>query len=253
MPIFILLIVAFCLCVFFLLVLPLLPFATRMHSAIQVSVITAVFLWSYYSASFSDPGFLPFDWARSRLFRYGWLDQLSGLAIRRDQFEFAREHRPTFASFSRSAGRFVIRADHMCCWIGNWVGKRNHKQFILMAFWGGVLATLLFVWNVIAAIELEDLVFWNILIVLFAIGTEVVFSIALFFVFVSNLNDLRKNVTTIQRWKQERGQSYGCMKSMREVCGNGSVWCWALPIPAFGDDLFIADDEFPPAPDEAVV
>jgi hypothetical protein len=37
-----------------------------------------------------------------------------------------------------------------------------------------------------------------------------------------------------------------------EVFGNRSIWCWLLPTPAFGDEMFIEDDEFPPTPEDPV-
>jgi len=79
-----------------------------------------------------DTGFCQCNRARTRRFRCGWQDQFAGLAIRRDQFGFAERHKPPFACLSRSAGRYAIHGDHVCAWAGNWIGKRNHRQFALM-------------------------------------------------------------------------------------------------------------------------
>jgi hypothetical protein len=233
--------------IFYGLIFP--KFQSRTHqiiASIELGILLFMFLWSYYAASCMDPGFLPFDWVRTQRFRYDWQDQLSGLAIRSDQIAFAEEHRPAFASFSRAYGRFVIRGDHICGWIGNWVGKRNHKQFLLMGFWGAFYAISLMFWNLLGSSVVSESSGWQFLLIFGGFGTDLVFAIGLSFVFLSSMNDLRHNLTTIQRWKRERGENYGCVQSMREVCGTGWMICWICPLPAFDTDLFIAGDDYPP-------
>jgi hypothetical protein len=43
--------------------------------------------------------------------------------------------RPERAHHCKSLGICVLRMDHFCPWIGNCVGFRNHKQFVLMNFY----------------------------------------------------------------------------------------------------------------------
>lgn len=213
-----------------------------------IHLITLIFfLWSYFSAACMDPGFLPYNWNETRKTKYKWDEQLSGLAIRQDQVEYATIHRPFMASFSKSAGRFVIRADHICGWIGNWVGKRNHKQFILMNIWGSLYSLNLFLWHVpilrqIIPNDGRSLFFVYILLIFFEGCLELVFAILLFYVFVMLLDDLRKDLTKIKKWKNERGQDYSCMKATREVFGPGNVCCFVIPTPAFGD-VIIFDEQ----------
>ena len=217
----------------------------RIAAPVEVGFTLVMFLWSYFGASCMDPGYLPFDWVREKRLKYTWQEQLTGLGVRQDQIEFAKSHRPKFASFSKSAGRFVIRADHICGWIANWVGKRNHKQFMLMNLWGSLYSASLFVWNILGAKALHPENLFEMAAVLVAFGTEAVFGFALMFVFGYALKDLANNVTKIQKWKNEQtenGGNYTCMQSMREVCGNGSVFCWCVPTPAFGDDMRIDED-----------
>ena len=224
----------------------------RIAAPIEIGFTLVMFAWSYFGASCMDPGYLPFDWVREKRLRYTWQEQLTGLGVRQDQIEFAKNHRPRFASFSKSAGRFVIRADHICGWIANWVGKRNHKQFMLMNFWGSAYALSLFVWNILGASALQPEKLFRMAAILVCFGIEAVFAFALMFVFGYALNDLANNVTKIQKWKKEQSvtnQNYTCMQSMREVCGNGTVLCWCVPIPAFGDDMRV-DDELPPEDDD---
>jgi hypothetical protein len=194
-----------------------------------------------------DPGFLPFNWIESRRFWYSWEEQLNGLAETEEQLTFARapENRPPGCSFSGAFGRYVIRADHICGWIGNWVGKRNHKQFILFNFYGFWLALCLFVAKMIennpAMWDLEVAEKWMQIVMA---GIEGLFGFSMICVFGQLLVDLGLNRTKIQRMRNERGgQDYSCEESMREVCGEGSMMCWICPVKAFDESLVIRNDD----------
>jgi hypothetical protein len=68
-----------------------------------------------------------------------------------------------------------------------------------MAFWGGWLALALFCWNLAAVgSQIGELHFWTTLFVVLAVGMETVALIGFVFIFVMNLNDLRKNTTRIR-------------------------------------------------------
>ena len=209
-----------------------------------------LFLWSYFSAACMDPGFLPFNWVATKRYKYSWDELLAGLAIREDQYLFAERNRPPCSSFSKSAGRFVIRADHICGWIGNWVGKRNHKNFILMNLWGGVFALNLLLWHIPTFLNIFKQNFMFAIFVLFEATIELCFGLLLPYVFVCNLIDLRKDMTKIKKFKKEAGQKLKCMDAMREVFGNGSVCCWWLPISAFDDHMEIDPETELPGAEE---
>ncbi|OHT14664.1 DHHC zinc finger domain containing protein [Tritrichomonas foetus] len=215
----------------------------QIPSEILNGVFLILFLWSYFGAACSDPGFLPFNWIQTRKFHYGWADLLSGLAITSSQFEYAIKHRPTGASFSKSSGRFVVRADHICGWVGNWIGKRNHKQFILMLLWGAIYALNLLLWHIpIIKSFYEDGKFYITILMFFEGCVELTFAGLLFYTFFVNLEELRQDMTQIRKWKKEKGHDYDCMRAMQEVCGQSSVFCWIIPTKAFGEDLFLDDE-----------
>lgn len=239
MPIFVHLIVIYCLIMYIFATLFYLPSSFHQFvSLIDVAVTLILFMWSYLGAMCMDPGFLPYTWATTRRYRYTWEEQLDGLAIRPDQIEYAQKHRPEFASFSTSAGRFVMRADHVCDWVANWIGKRNHKQFILMMVWGSLFSVSLFAWRFLRTVNLLDsrpALFWMDLI---ASLFELIFAMALPATLVGVMWDLLMNRTQLQRWRGVQGESLGCCDSCREVFGNGSVFAWIIPTPAFGEDPY---------------
>jgi hypothetical protein len=65
--------------------------------------------------------------------------------------------------FAKSARRIVIRPDHYCGWIASWIGKRNHKLFVLTNIWGGLCSWLFFFYGALmlvdAAVEWSPMIF----------------------------------------------------------------------------------------------
>ena len=240
MAILVMILVLFPPAIYFIFSFSSIPLELQISSAVTIIIFFIMFVWSYFGASCMDPGFLPYDWIQTQKYVYSWQDQLSGLAIRQDQVNYALDNRPKFASFSRSSGRFVIRADHICFWINNWVGKRNHKQFILMGLWGGLYSLVLLAWQAYASFKFKNSVFTFI-----GMAFELAFGILLIYVFIQNLIDVRANTTKIQKYKHQSGQKYGFCKSMREVFGNDCFGMWLLPTPAFDENMIIEEDEIP--------
>ena len=238
MPIFVHLLVLYCFILFILGTWRFLPTAYRVVSMIEVLASLGLFMWSYLGAMCMDPGFLPYTWVKTGRYKYTWQEQLDGLAIRPDQIEFAKNHKPPFASFSTSAGRFVMRADHVCDWVANWIGKRNHKQFILMMVWGSVFSGSLFAWRFWRTGDFMKDHFGLFWFDIFASIIEILFALVLPLVFIGVMYDLLMNTTQIQRWNGVYGEDLGCCGSCREVFGQGSPCMWIVPTPAFGENPF---------------
>ena len=207
----------------------------KVVSLIEILLFMVLFLVSYFSALAMDPGYLPYDWIKTKKTKYGAVDLISGTAIRNDQYEFAENHRCPFASFSKSSGRFVIRADHICGWVTNWIAKRNHKQFMLMLLYGFIYAASLFIWQFFAKFNFNRSLFSS-FIILVTDCVEFVFGLTLISTFVGNVHDLVSNETQITKYKGVETEKIGCINSMRQVCGNGNICCWLCPQPAFGDN-----------------
>lgn len=239
MPVFVCIIVAFCYLCFLLSTLPALESAGHKYTAFtEVSISLGLFLWSYMAAMCMDPGYLPYNWAVSQRTKYTWQEQLSGLAIRSDQMEYAETHKPPFASFSHQAGRFVIRGDHICGWVSNWIGKRNHKQFTLMTFWGSILCISLIAWQFMrdGRKNGRDGAFWCDLT---AMCTEAIFACVLIHEFCCVIWDIYKNRTQIQKWQGTHGPNIGCFRSFKQIFGSNNILLWCCPTPAFGDVLSV--------------
>lgn len=224
------------------------PVYLNLISAVLVLALMVLFGWSYFGATFMDPGFLPFNWIDTKQFWYSWEDQLAGLAITDEQIAFARDpkNKPPGCSFSVSSRRYIIRADHMCGWIANWVGKRNHKQFLLMNFWGAAYAAALFgfacgqndaPWNYDQATAMVEIA---------AMMIECVFGVTMLVMGIATLIDLTGHRTKLQRMRNDRYVSVDmtCGQAMQEVCGTGHKCLWLCPTRAFDETLtmFVTTD-----------
>jgi hypothetical protein len=211
---------------------PSLQFASLLES----TATTFFFLITYLSAVFRDPGFLPFHWHPPGRTKYSWRELMSGTLVRSDQsVVVARGPRPPGCSFSRSYGRYVIRADHVCCWIANWVGKRNHKQFLLMMVWGSLASASLFAWR-FAPRRTPDGAELGLDIA--AAVVEAVFAVVLAASAWQFGCEAASGATRVDRFRGIKGRpAETAVDGLRDVCGDGSVCCWMCPAAAFPDAI----------------
>lgn len=198
-----------------------------------------MFLWSYFAAVCMDPGFLPFNWSQTKRSKYGWKEILEGTALTSDQVCYAENHsRPIGSCFSHSYGKFVLRPDHVCGWIANWVGKRNHKQFILFLLYGSFLSAS-FVFP--HAFQLKEKPPLSVLLTFFhpaSILVELVLAVGLFSGFLQEIYHLYSNSTSLQRMvgnKFVTSTNPNNSNGMIDVCGLGPKFWYIFPTPAFGD------------------
>jgi hypothetical protein len=163
---------------------------------------------------------------------------MAGTVTTKVQHEYVRAvPRPPGCSFSRSSGRYVIRADHICGWIANWVAKRNHKHFILFMWWGAVASLSLFAWRWIPQSDLKKQSHWMWVVELTATVAEGVFGFCLLLAGPSFCVGVLSARTKLQRMKGEDARQVGRMEALRQVFGDGSVVAWAWPTDAFGDEI----------------
>ncbi|OHT11711.1 DHHC zinc finger domain containing protein [Tritrichomonas foetus] len=234
---FVLGLIGFTYCVFFTSVLPQFHRNVSLFALIETTIITFLFLWSYLSASCMDPGYLPYYWYQTQNDWYPWEEQLSGLATTETQCVFVDMHeRPNNAAFSRSAGRFVIRGDHICDWICNWVGKRNHKQFFLLIIYGSLYCLSMIFWTLFVKSSKVSQLRYSLIVV--SLVLEIVFAFALIITFVSRFIMVLSNQTQIQVYKNQIPEpKESWIESLEEICGPGTKLCWFIPTPAFGKEL----------------
>ncbi|OHT09148.1 DHHC zinc finger domain containing protein [Tritrichomonas foetus] len=246
-PILVTCLTLFCLIDYFVTAAPYQYKIIQIIAPFPIFIFLGLFMWSYFGAVCMDPGYLPFNWIQTQKFYYTWQEQLSGIAVTQEQVNFAKtpKNRPPHCSFSTSAGRYVLRADHICGWIANWVGKRNHKQFMLMNLYGGLYAGCLFAFQ-FGVKDLHQMFDREMSILIpqvLGLALDGAFMLVLICMFFQTLSELAINRTKIQKMKNmEGGKSYSCLESMQEVCGTGNKCLWCCPTPAFDETLVMTAD-----------
>jgi hypothetical protein len=216
--------------------------AVQIVAGIETTVATLLFYVTYIHAVCRDPGYLPFNWAADGPTKYGWRELMSGTAVSDAQILFAvSTTRPPGTSFSKSYGRYVIRADHICGWISNWVGKRNHKHFLLMMAWGTIAAASLFGWRFAPREPIGGLDTVLGCLDIAAAVIEALFGLLLGISLSSFLPEAVAGQTRIQQFKgAERGE-VSKRQALEEICGIWSMCCWICPTDAFPDEIELVD------------
>lgn len=247
MPIFLSTVMLFCFAIFSVAVLVRLPSTgLKIAAGLEVGTVLIIFFWAYLGAVCRDPGYLPFNWWTTKKSKYSWDELISGTAIRKEQFDYVQSvPHPPGCSFSRTSGRYIIRADHICGWIANWVGKRNHKHFVLFQFWGGITALSMFVWRWFPKTSLRDVNNTMWVLEIFAMLLEAVMCVALTCSSSSFACEVMDSQTRVQKYKNEAVPVVSKIDSIRKVCGNGPMVCWMCPVDAFPDEIELVPEDVP--------
>ena len=215
--------------------------AAKIAVIIIFSLIFVLWFSSYMMAMCRSPGYLPFYWAVERREKYTYEEQMDGIITNDEQFGFAKcNDRPERGSLSMQARRLVVRADHVCRWISNWVGYKNYRFFYLQLFWTFFTFVVFFV---ICAFEIVDMAdhYENtaarIMIFILALP-DIGFFIFFMQIFFRHTRYLFHNETTLGEFKKKTEKDkhnyydIGCCNNIEETCGK-CAWCplYLCPIP----------------------
>ena len=90
----------------------------------------------YFVTHFSNPGILPWYWATTKQRVYTIEELRGGFATNQDQVQWGKTHDwPIRGFFSGHHGCIVLRADHFCSYISQWIGLKNNRYFVQSVFY----------------------------------------------------------------------------------------------------------------------
>ena len=215
----------------------------------SIGTLIYVIWWiAYLQSMCRSAGYLPWYWFVEKRTRYTYEEQMGGIITNNAQSNFCNVcARPERAILSTKARRIVLRADHICQWIGNWVGLKNYRYFFTQLVWFVLLFIFFFVVIIFQIIDLvkngwETTIPRIALIILFI--PVMLFFIFFMIVFTRHIRYLVTNNTTVHELKSEKSGDYtnpydlGCWQNCVETLGPAKycpIWFCPCPIPRTND------------------
>jgi len=207
---------------------PHLPYYWFLSKPVVLSLFS-IALISCFRTCFTDPGYLPWNWAVTKKTKFTDDEMKAGKATNEKQFAWAKTHqRPSRSTFSIYSGYFILKADHRCKWLNNWVGLRNQKFFVLSLLYLGI-CLFIHLFSLYLVFHLQKV---HILLFIFYLVPPLVF-----FVFVNEqllrqLYRISKNKTYMETLKnKETHFSNGIKSNWEEVFGTIMLLpLWLFPV-----------------------
>jgi hypothetical protein len=225
--------------------LPTFPLREGIGIGAFVLPLGFLFLFSYWRIIVDGPGYFPFYWAYQK--RTGIIPPhsdghcISGIFSTEEQIAFIEvADRPPRSMFSRSARRYVLRPDHLCYWTASWIGKLNHKFFVLFNFYGILycLLVMIYLFRFALGIYLQkNVTFWAVFFSLFIVAG--VFFVGLTGRFLANalINGV-SNRTNWEIWNQYDMAAMDAgspCANLEDFMGRVPKWQWMCPVSPWKD------------------
>jgi hypothetical protein len=208
--------------------------ADRAASLVTVALfwtfMSILWLWSYFEACWRDPGSVI-----SELRRMGLASASGSLSVLPPSLAMLPRcpkcdlPKPMRTHHCSDCGRCYFRWDHHCPVIGNCVGLRNMKAFMLFLLYSGVLICFAGVIAVVAA-RSSDRVPMSTAVIFLVVGVIIALVIGCFG--GQYVPEVCVNRTTIERIAGNDPRTFdaGIGSNVRQVFGE-NWWLWFVPIP----------------------
>lgn len=167
---------------------------------------------------------------------------MSGVITNEEQYTFAFSGtRPERATLSRQARRLVLKADHICKWLSNWVGLKNYRYFYQKLVWSLVYMFSfmgLVLWCIYRMVKISSNPDFYIILMFVGFIPAFGFTGFLVILFVRHTGYLIHNNTTLQEYKSAQNKDWknpydlGCWDNCAQTMGPKYLCpLWFLPVP----------------------
>ena len=217
---------------------------------VAIIVIFVLFICttsSFYAVMCRGPGYAPYDWSVKKDVNISFEETVKRFAVYQQQVDFAKAgEQPPRSCFSTPARRFILRADHYCAWMTNWIGLKNQRYFIIFLFYGSIVLFSIFLITLSFLhyhYSLHSTAFY-----IFALSASGFFSIFIGLQLLQQVYNATFNTLTMELIKQmEPFYSRGTLNNWEEVCGSSKYIClW--PFPCYNHKPIIDGFDFPDYP-----
>ena len=198
------------------------------------TILYILTLICFIKVHLTSPGILPWNWESTKQ-RFYTKDELrSGIAINHDQKEWGKTHDwPARSFFSGDFGAIILRAEHFCPWVDQWIGLKNLKFFIQFLFYSSILYIefLYVLYNVYKNSEKNNISFYVFFI--FSLCSSLFFFYGSFNNFWICMYRVLRNYTLVEAlfYYDLNFYNRGIKKNFEEVFGSIYLFpLWFLPI-----------------------
>jgi hypothetical protein len=219
---------------------PRFPLTWAAPALAALTILFVFFLVSYVRIITDGPGYFPFYWPLTgRRAAAGALlgddSSPSGIVSSEAQRTWARGRpRPNRCILSGVGRRIVVRPDHFCGWSSSWIGKRNHKFFVLFNSWGSLYILSFMVVDVAAVASAISGGFPLVLVPYFLYLLAGLLFLLMTCMFVSShCQGMCRNQTSWEEWNKIDLARFnrGCLRNTEDMCGDKSCCCcWCCPV-----------------------
>ncbi len=220
----------------------------QVFSGVAVVSLAAMTAWSFFAVVTTDPGspeneqWMELPSYRNRPIEEPRVGQEAAAAatprMREERVvrycRHCNAHKPDRAHHCRQLGRCVLRMDHACPWVGNTIGWRNHKFFVLFCSWCGAVCVMALALG-LASLGLRtgfDIVRWDAYDALVAVWCFFggVFGLTLVGFGGFHVALMMKNQTTLEQMKHDNRWDLGSKTANVEELLGAKRWTYVLPL-----------------------
>lgn len=197
-------------------------FMVVIYTTMAISMLRTIFM---------NPGYLPFFYpAQTDRKEFTKEEFRLGYACQQEQYDWVKKQkRPNRSCFSERVGYIVMRPDHYCGWVTNWIGYRNHRYFIIFTTCASIYVDVIFfnVCHMFYYHRKEHTLIGYILMVCFSAFFGLLFSLQAYFQY----KRISINITLLELMKRQVPYyDRGCLNNWSEICGSKKLIClWPFP------------------------